>query len=166
MKRLYVLCGAMGVGKSATGRALRDRLPDCAFLDGDWCWDMHPFRVTEVTKRVVLDNICYALNNFLTCGAFENIVFCWVLHRREILDGILARLDTRGWEVRPVALTCTKEALTARHRRDVAAGEREEGSLARALAYLPLYGELGVPLLDTSLCTAPEAAARIPAMQN
>lgn len=46
---------------------------------------MHPFRVTEVTKRVVLDNICYALNNFLTCGAFENIVFCWVLHRREIL---------------------------------------------------------------------------------
>lgn len=42
MKRLYVLCGAMGVGKSATGRALRDLLPDCAFLDGDWCWDMHP----------------------------------------------------------------------------------------------------------------------------
>ena len=166
MKRLYVLCGAMGVGKSATGRALRDLLPDCAFLDGDWCWDMHPFRVTEVTKRVVLDNICHALNNFLTCGAFESIVFCWVMHRREILDGILARLDTRGWEVRPVALTCTKEALTARHRRDVAAGEREEGSLARALAYLPLYGELDVPLLDTSLCTAPEAAARILAMQN
>ena len=50
MKRLYILCGAMGVGKSATGRALRDMLPDCAFLDGDWCWDMHPFRVTEVDK--------------------------------------------------------------------------------------------------------------------
>lgn len=164
MKRLYVLCGAMGVGKSATGRALRDLLPDCAFLDGDWCWDMHPFRVTEVTKRVVLDNICHALNNFLTCGAFESIVFCWVLHRREILDGILARLDTRGWEVRPVALTCTPEALAARHQRDVAAGERDEGSLARALAYLPLYGELGVPLLDTSARTAPEAAARILAM--
>ena len=131
MKCLYVLCGAMGVGKSATGRALRDLLPDCAFLDGDWCWDMHPFRVTEVTKRVVLDNICHALNNFLTCGAFENIVFCWVLHRREILGGILARLDTRGWEVRPVALTSTPEALTARHQRDVAAGKRDEGSLAR-----------------------------------
>ena len=166
MKRLYVLCGAMGVGKSATGRALRDLLPDCAFLDGDWCWDMHPFRVTEVTKRVVLDNICHALNNFLACGAFENIVFCWVLHRREILDGILARLDTRGWEVRPVALTSTPEALTARHQRDVAAGKRDEGSLARALAYLPLYGELGVPLLDTSVCTAPEAAERILAMQS
>ena len=36
----------------------------------------------------------------------------------------------------------------------------------RDSAYLPLYGELGVPLLDTSLCTAPEAAARILAMQN
>ena len=44
MKRLYMLCGAMGVGKTATGLALRDSLPNCAFLDGDWCWDMHPFR--------------------------------------------------------------------------------------------------------------------------
>ena len=87
-----------------------------------------------------------------------------MLHRREILDGILARLDTRGWEVRPVALTCTPEALAARHQRDVAAGKRDEGSLSRALAYLPLYGELGVPLLDTSARTAPEAAARILAM--
>ena len=164
MKRLYMLCGAMGVGKSATAHALRDLLPDCAFLDGDWCWDMHPFRVTEATKRVVLDNICHVLNSFLTCGAFENIVFCWVMHRREILDGILARLDTRGWEVRPVALACTKEVLAARHQRDVAAGKRDAGSLVRALAYLPLYGALGVPVLDTSACTPAEAAARIAAM--
>ena len=161
MKRFYILCGPMGVGKSATGRALRDLLPDCAFLDGDWCWDMRPFRVTETTKRVVLDNICHALNNFLTCGAFESVVFCWVLHRREILDGILAQLDTRGWEVRPVALTCTKEALAARHQRDVAAGKRDAGSLVRALAYLPLYAELGLPILDVSNLTPSQAAERI-----
>ena len=161
MKRFYILCGPMGVGKSATGTALRDRLPDCAFLDGGWCWDMRPFRVTETTKRVVLDNICHALNNFLTCGAFESVVFCWVLHRREILDGILAQLDTRGWEVRPVALTCTKEALAARHQRDVAAGKRDAGSVERALAYLPLYAELGLPILDVSNLTPSQAAERI-----
>lgn len=164
MKRLYVLCGAMGVGKSATARALRDRLPDCALLDGDWCWDMHPFCVTETTKRVVLDNICYVLNNFLTCGAFENVVFCWVMHRREILDGILARLRTQGWAVHVVALICTREALAARHAVDVATGRRDAGNLERAFAYLPLYTEMGLPLCDVSVCTPAEAAARIAVM--
>ena len=161
MKRLYMLCGAMGVGKTATGRALRDSLPNCAFLDGDWCWDMHPFRVTETTRRVVLDNICHALNNFLTCGAFENVVFCWVMHRREILDGILRRLETRGWQVCVVALVCSPEALSRRHAADAAAGKRGAGSLERALAYLPLYAGLGLPQLDTSQIGPADAAERI-----
>ena len=161
MKRLYMLCGAMGVGKTATGLALRDSLPNCAFLDGDWCWDMHPFRVTETTRRVVLDNICYALNNFLTCGAFENVVFCWVMHRREILDGILRRLDARGWEVCAAALVCSPAALASRHAADAAAGKRGADSLERALAYLPLYAGLGLPRLDTSFCTPAEAAAQL-----
>ena len=165
-KTLYLIGGTMGVGKTTVCQILKKKMEKAVFLDGDWCWDADPFQVTEETKAMVMDNICHLLNNFLTCGAFENVVFCWVLHQREILDGILARLDTRGWEVRAVALTSTKEALAARHQRDVAAGERDEGSLARALAYLPLYGELGVPLLDTSACTAPEAAVHILSMRN
>lgn len=164
MKRLYLICGPMGVGKTTTGLALRDLLPDCAFLDGDWCWDMRPFRVTEVTKRVVLDNICHILNNFLTCGAFENVVFCWVMHRKEILAEILGRLRTEGWEVRPVALTCSPEVLKKRHAGDVAAGRRDAASIQRALDYLPLYGALGVPCLDVSSLTPGEAAGRIRAM--
>lgn len=161
MKRLYMLCGAMGVGKTTVGKALRDMLPACAFLDGDWCWDMHPFAVTPVTRRVVLDNICHVLNNFLTCDAFENVVFCWVLHRREILAEVLGRLDARGWEVCPVALTCTPEALRARIGADVRAGLRDADVLERALEYLPMYAALGVPLLDVSACTPEEAAGRI-----
>ena len=164
MKSLYLICGPMGVGKTTTALALRDKLPDCAFLDGDWCWDMHPFRVTEVTKRVVLDNICHALNNFLTCGAFENVVFCWVMHQKEILAEILGRLRTEGWEVLAVALTCSPEALKERHARDVAAGRRDEESIHRALDYLPLYGALGVPCVDVSLLTPDEVAERIRAM--
>ena len=37
MKTLYFINGAMGVGKTAVSRALQKMLPDCAFLDGDWC---------------------------------------------------------------------------------------------------------------------------------
>lgn len=37
-KRLWILAGPMGSGKSALGRELRDALPRSVYLDGDWCW--------------------------------------------------------------------------------------------------------------------------------
>ena len=57
MKTLYLIGGPMGVGKTAAGQALKLLLDNSVFLDGDWCWDMHPFRVTEETKELVLGNI-------------------------------------------------------------------------------------------------------------
>lgn len=47
MKRLWLIGGPMGVGKSTVGRLLQSRLPRCVYLDGDWCWDARPFVVTE-----------------------------------------------------------------------------------------------------------------------
>ena len=65
MKNLILVNGTMGAGKTAVCRALQSRLEPCVFLDGDWCWDMQPFTVTEETKAVVVDNICTMLGNFL-----------------------------------------------------------------------------------------------------
>ena len=161
MKRLYVLCGAMGVGKSATGRALRDRLPDCAFLDGDWCWDMHPFRVTGETKALVLGNICHVLNSFLDCEAFDNVVFCWVMHDQAVIDAILSRLHTSGWDVKCLSLVCSERALTERLRRDIDAGVRDAGVLERALDRLRLYPGLDTHKLDVTELSPEEAALEI-----
>ena len=161
MKRLYVLCGAMGVGKSATGRALRDRLPDCAFLDGDWCWDMHPFRVTGETKALVLGNICHVLNSFLDCEAFDNVVFCWVMHDQAVIDAILSRLHTSSWDVKCVSLVCSERALTERLRRDIDAGVRDAGVPERALDRLRLYPGLDTHKLDVTELSPEEAALEI-----
>ena len=43
----------MGAGKTTVCQELKKLLPPCAFLDGDWCWDMEPFLVTEETKAMV-----------------------------------------------------------------------------------------------------------------
>lgn len=40
----------MGVEKTSTCQILKTNLPDSVFLDGDWCWDMHPFQVTPDWK--------------------------------------------------------------------------------------------------------------------
>ena len=78
MKTLYLIGGTMGVGKTTISQQLKHSLDNSVFLDGDWCWDGHPFQVNEETKAMVIDNICYVLNNFLSCSAYDNIIFCWV----------------------------------------------------------------------------------------
>ncbi len=118
MKRLYLIGGTMGVGKTTVCQNLKRSLPNAVFLDGDWCWDADPFQVTDETKAMVLDNICHLLNNFIRCTAYENIVFCWVMHQQGILDGILARLDREECGIKAISLVCTAGALSERLRRD------------------------------------------------
>ncbi len=55
---------------------------------------MDPFIVNEETKEMVMDNICFLLNQFIHCSAFEHVVFCWVMHEQSMIESILSRLDT------------------------------------------------------------------------
>lgn len=157
MKTLYLIGGTMGVGKTTACKCLRDMLPDCAFLDGDWCWDMHPFRVTDETKAMVMDNICHILNGFLRCSTIENIVFCWVMHQQSIIDEILANLIGE-FTLKAISLTCSPECLAERLERDVRAGLRTADVIQRSLERIPLYSALDTVLLDTSDLTPEQTA--------
>ena len=161
MKNLILIGGSMGVGKTTTSRLLQSQLPSCAFLDGDWCWDMRPFVVTDETRAMVTGNICHVLNSFLRCSIFENIIFCWVMHEQGIIDDLLARLDTAGWQVHTFSLVCSAEALRRRLQADVHAGVRTPDVIERSLARLPLYSQLHTAKLDVSAITAAQAADAI-----
>jgi len=45
MKNLIFINGTMGVGKTTTSKILLKLLPECVFLDGDWCY-------TTTTKQI------------------------------------------------------------------------------------------------------------------
>ena len=122
MKRLYLLGGTMGVGKTTVSQQLKQDLPNSVFLDGDWCWDADPFQVTEETKSMVIRNICYLLNSFLHCTAYENIIFCWVMHEQSILDAITNRLDTDNCKVTKISLTADEINLRNRLASDITRG--------------------------------------------
>jgi len=150
MKTLYLIGGTMGVGKTTVCRELQGKLPNCVFLDGDWCWDMKPFVVNRGTKAMVMDNICHLLNNFLKCSHVENVVFCWVMHQQEILDEILSRLDTAGWDVKQISLVCTEQALRQRLEKDITQGLRSRDVLERSISRLTMYDILDTIKIDTS----------------
>ena len=161
IKMLYLIGGTMGVGKTTVGQILKRQLPDCVFLDGDWCWQADPFKVTEGTKRMVLDNICYLLGSFLRQPEYRNIVFCWVMHEQGIIAEIKSRLDLRGCRVVCVSLMAGEDVLRARLEADVAAGLRESDVICRSIARLPLYGRLDTIKVDTDGKTPEEVAREI-----
>lgn len=163
MKRLIFVNGAMGAGKTTVCRELKEMLQPSVFLDGDWCWDMSPFVVTAETQQLVLDNICGMLNRFLACDAFENVIFCWVMHRQEIIDEILSRL-VGEFEPVCISLVCTPEALRRRLERDVSAGLRDAEVIDRSIERLPLYSALNTVRLEVSELTPKETARRIAEM--
>ena len=160
MKRLYLIGGPMGVGKTTVCRMLKRELPACVFLDGDWCWDMDPFQVTEETKKMVLENITFLLNQFLRCSAYENIVFCWVMHQQDILDAILGNLEPGDWEAQAFSLVCSPEELTRRLLRDVEEGIRTADVIPRSLERLGCYEGLDTCHIDVTGLT-PEETARL-----
>ena len=161
MKRLFLIGGTMGVGKTATCQVMKKKLNNSVFLDGDWCWDMQPFQVTEETKEMVMQNICYLLNNFIKCSVIENIVFCWVMHQQEIIDQILSRLDTQDCKVHLISLICSADVLRERLGKDIHAGIRTEDILGRSLERIPLYEKLNTTKVDVSNVTAEEVAEYI-----
>lgn len=161
MKRLFLIGGTMGVGKTTVCKVLKHELPNSVFLDGDWCWDSSPFQVTEETKTMVLKNIKYLLNSFLSCTAYDNIIFCWVMHEQEIIDELISGLNTENIRVRMISLVCSPESLMRRIRIDVSAGIREADAVERSLSRLPLYEELNTEKFDVSNITAEVAAKRI-----
>lgn len=158
MKTLWLIGGPMGVGKTTACRIMQQRLPCCAFLDGDWCWDIHPFTVTEETKAMVMDNIAHMLRGYLACTAVEHVVFCWVMHQQAIPDELLARLPLEGVRVNALSLVCKEEELIRRLQRDVDAGLRQADVIPRSLERLRHYPALDTRRLDVTRLSPAETA--------
>lgn len=151
----------MGIGKTSTCQILKSKLPNSVFLDGDWCWDMNPFIVTEETKRMVIDNICFLLNNYIKCSVYENIIFCWVMHEQSIIDILLSRLNSEHALIHNISMICSPKALENRLSKDIVAGIRTPEILSRSLEKLPLYQVLNTRKIDVTNLTPEEVVVSI-----
>ena len=109
----------MGVGKTSVCKELKLKLNNSVFLDGDWCWDSTPFVVNDETKNMVIENICFLLNQFIHCSSYENIIFCWVLFKQDIIDTIIKNLDTNNCFIKTISLTCSETTLKSRLEKDI-----------------------------------------------
>lgn len=95
-KRLIFISGTIGSGKTTLSNKLVYSIPNSVMLDGDWCFQQgKTWYFDKDTKNMAIDNIIYILNNYIQNPHFENIIFCWTLHKQEMLDQILNGINLK-----------------------------------------------------------------------
>lgn len=146
MKKLIIINGVPGVGKTAVCKELYKLLIDSVWLDGDWCWMMNPFVVTEENKRMVEDNINFILRSYLNNSSYKYVIFNWVISNERIFKKILRRLDDIEFHLCKISLTCSPESLRERMIED----GREEEQIVNSINRLKFYDSMNTYKIDTA----------------
>jgi adenylate kinase family enzyme len=150
VKKLIIINGTMGVGKSTVCNILLDSLKPSVYLDGDWCWNMNPFVVSEENIKMVINNITHLLNSYLNNSGYEYIIFCWVIPQENIFEQLLEPLNNCDFELYKISLICSETALKSRLEIDVQNGIRKVDVIDRSVQRLELYNNMHTIKIDVS----------------
>ena len=154
---VIIINGPMGVGKTAAGKLIAGKYPGTAFIDGDWCMDLHPFVGNRETKAMAVDNILHMIGNYRKCSACKRVVLAWLMDDRWVLRSILDGVAALGAEVRSATLVCDRETLTVRWKNDRHCEWRTDQWLEASLASLPYFSAME-DAIDTGGLSAGQVA--------
>ena len=147
--KVIIINGPMGVGKTATGKYIAETNPGTAFIDGDWCMDIHPFVGNRETKTMAVDNILHMIGNYQKCSACRMIVLVWLMDDPWVLQLIMEGLAALQAEVRSVTLVCDRANLISRWKNDHICEWRTDRWLDISLSSLPYFASMK-NAIDTS----------------
>ncbi len=137
--KIIIINGPMGVGKTATGKLIAEKNPGTAFIDGDWCMDLHPFVGNRETKAMAVDNILHMIGNYQKCSECKMVVLVWLMDDQWVLRSIMDGLRALQAEVKNVTLVCDRETLIRRWKNDHSCEWRTGQWLDISLKSLPRF---------------------------
>ena len=160
-KKLVIINGTMGVGKTTICKSLYKKLNDSVWLDGDWCWMMNPFEANEYNKNMVIKNIGFLLRCFLDNPKYEYVLFNWVIHIEDIYELILSELEEYEFKLYKITLICDETNLRERINKDIKNGERTKDNLEKSIERIEMYNKLNSTKIETSKKTVQEITKEI-----
>ena len=162
MKKVIVLIGPNGVGKTTTAKAIIDLKSRSAMVDSDWCRFMNPFMFTDTTRQTVTENIFCLIRNYLLNREIDTVVFThsWHGERKVIYDNVMVRLKEMGiaFEERIIILKCSLEENLRRLVEDRRDEERIKRGIENTFSF---YNAFHYPSIDTTELNPDEVAQRI-----
>ena len=155
--RVIIINGPMGVGKTAVGKCIAEKIPGTAFIDGDWCMDIHPFVGNRETKAMAVDNILHMIRNYLQCSECRMVVLAWLMDDPWVLQRITDGIQALQADLQNVTLVCDQESLIRRWKQDRTCAWRTGHWLEVSLKSLPYFLSMG-STVDTSALPADRVA--------
>lgn len=165
MKRLVVILGANGVGKSTTSRLLNEKIKNSVYIDMEYCCRMNPFQHTEKTIPFIQDNIYALISNCMEHSCVETVLFPYGLHgpREHIYKEIMQKLNQKyQFQYYPIVLECSIDENIARMRMD----KRDDARIQRGLEHSNVYHDTSFPRIDTTNKSVEEVANIVLSMLN
>ena len=158
--KVIILNGPMGIGKTTVGKYIAETNKGTAFIDGDWCLDIHPFVGNRETKTMAIDNILHMIDNYRKCSVCRMIVLVWLMDNQWVYQSIIEGISKLQIEIKSVTLMCDKETLIKRWKNDKNCEWRTDEWLEVSLKSLPYFLSMENSI-DTSGLSIEEIADRI-----
>lgn len=162
MKKLILIIGPNGVGKTTTSEILLQKLSGCAYVDADWCRAINPFPFTDATKYAVSQNIYSLFKNYLLCDDIEYVIFPYGFHgeRKQIFEQVISSLrkDAISFELCPIILKCSRDENIRRAVKDGRDRERIERGIENTFNF---YNEYSYPDIDSTFLSPEQVAEKI-----
>lgn len=160
MKKLILILGPNGVGKSTASAALLKVLPNSAYIDSDALRMMNPASGDEVITVQKL-NILALMRNYLSASFVEYVIFPYGCHahRKQMLEDMIGELKTEfEFDVITILLTCCEDENVRRMRTD---GRNEERIAYSIENTRTISDRLDCPRIDTTDLTPEQTAEKI-----
>jgi len=151
-KKLIVIIGSNGVGKTTTASEFRNQCANSAYIDAEWCRCINPFYpLTDATHELVINNMFCLLKNHLLCRDINTIVFPYSFHggRKEDFELVIQLLQEEKikFELQYIILKCSYEENVRRARQDNRNEERVQRGMKNTFGF---YDNYDYPVIDTT----------------
>lgn len=140
--RVIIINGPMGVGKTTLGKYIAEKYEGTAFIDGDWCLDIHPFVGNRETKTMAIDNILHMIDNYRKCLICKMIVLVWLMDEQWVYQKVVDGISDMGLELKNAVLVCDKNNLMDRWKNDTKCEWRTQEWLEVSLKSLLFFSSL------------------------
>ena len=151
LMKVIVINGPMGVGKTTVGKYIAENNVGTAFIDGDWCMDIHPFGGNKETKAMAVDNILHLITNYQKCSVCQMIVLVWLMDSEWVYEAVADGIKAMNLDVNSVTLMCDEQELINRWKNDDKCPWRTDEWLDISVKSLPYFAELNNCIDTTGL---------------
>lgn len=159
-KKLVMIAGPAGVGKTAVCKELFGRISGSAWLDADWCWMVNPYPgKTDEQKLYAEKAFGYILDGYFADVNTHTVLFSWLMHADSMFGRVTTQISHSDYQLIKVALVCDDDEY---RRRMIADNRRAQQIDTRDS--MEKYLALSAEIIDTTHLSISETADRILAL--